>query len=75
MLPKEILQAVKKLDLSEKLLLVEDIWDNIATSNATIPLHEWQKHELERRYKEYKSGTMAIHDWQGVHDELRDKYK
>ncbi|MCA9732745.1 MAG: addiction module protein [Deferribacteres bacterium] len=75
MLPNEILQAVKKLDLSEKLLLVEDIWDNIASSNATIPLHEWQRKELAKRYKEYTSGKMAMHDWQSVHDELRDKYK
>ena len=73
--PDQIKDEINRLELSEKLLLVEDIWDSIATSNSEIPMPEWQKQELDRRYKEYKEGNVGLHDWKAVHEGLRDKYK
>jgi putative addiction module component (TIGR02574 family) len=70
----EIRNEIESLELSEKLLLVEDIWDSIATSNSELPLPEWQKMELDRRYNHYKEGKLELHDWKTVHEELRDKY-
>ena len=75
MRPDQIKDEINRLELSEKLLLVEDIWDSIATSNAEIPMPEWQKQELDRRYKEYKEGNVGLHDWKVAHEGLRDKYK
>jgi putative addiction module component (TIGR02574 family) len=72
---KDIIKQINKLDLSEKLILVEDIWDSIARSNSILPLYEWQKKELDKRYKEYKSGEQRLHEWNEVHEELRKKYK
>ncbi|OGU71079.1 MAG: addiction module protein [Ignavibacteria bacterium RBG_16_34_14] len=72
---KEIIKQIDKLDLSEKLILVEDIWDSIARSNSVLPLYEWQKNELDKRYKEYKNGEQTLHEWNEVHEELRKKYK
>ena len=72
---KEIIQQIDKLELSEKLILVEDIWDSIARSNSVLPLYEWQKNELDKRYEEYKSGKQTLHEWNEVHEELRKKYK
>ena len=71
----ELIKEIDKLDLSEKLILVEDIWDSIARSNSELPLHEWQKVELDKRYKEYKSGKLTLHDWKEVHEKLRKKHK
>lgn len=71
----EIKQEIDKLNLAEKLLLIEDVWDSIARSNSELPLYEWQKRELDKRYKEYKSGGLDLHDWKSVHEEIRDKYK
>jgi hypothetical protein len=34
----EIRSEIEDLALSEKLLLVEDIWDSIAASNAELPM-------------------------------------
>lgn len=73
--PNEIIDEIDKLGLSEKLLLVEDIWDSIARSNAELPLPEWQKVELDKRYQEYKSGNLVLHDWKNVHKELRKKHQ
>ena len=75
MRPDEIRKEINQLELSEKLLLVEDIWDSIAVGNSEIPMPEWHKRELDRRFKEYKEGKMGLHDWRRVHKELRDKYK
>ena len=47
MRPEEIKSEVDKLALSEKLLLVEDIWDSIAADNSEMPLSLWQKQELD----------------------------
>jgi putative addiction module component (TIGR02574 family) len=66
---------MRSLELSEKLLLVEDIWDSIAINNSVIPMPMWQKQELDRRYNEYKKEKLEIHDWKDVHKELRQKYK
>ena len=75
MRPDQIRNEIDELELSEKLLLVEDIWDSIAASNSEIPLPEWQKKELDRRYNEYKDGKLNLHDWKSVHEDLRNKYK
>ena len=62
------------MELSEKLLLVEDIWDSIAINNSELPMSKWQQQELDRRYKDYKAEKLELHDWQDVHKDLRDKY-
>ncbi len=75
MMPEEIKVEINRLELSEKLLLVEDVWDSIAISNFELPMPEWQKEELDRRYQEYKRGKLKLHDWKTTHEELRGKYK
>lgn len=73
MRPDKIKDEINKLELSEKLLLVKDVWDAIAASNSELPVPEWQKQELDKRYKEYQEGKLRLHDWRSVHEELRDK--
>jgi putative addiction module component (TIGR02574 family) len=75
MRPEQIKIEIEGLALSEKLLLVEDLWDSIAASNSELSLPEWQKEELDRRYKEYQQGKFELHDWKSVHEELREKFK
>ncbi|MCK5680349.1 addiction module protein [bacterium] len=75
MRPEEIKIEIDRLALSEKLLLVEDVWDSIAIGNFELPMPEWQKKELDRRYQEYKRGKLNLYDWETTHSELRGKYK
>ena len=75
MRPDQIKDEISRLALSEKLRLVEDIWDAIAAENSEIPLPEWQKQELKKRYEEYKEGKLELHDWKSVHEGLREKFK
>ena len=32
----------------DKLQLVEDWWDDLATTRKAVPVHDWQKEELAR---------------------------
>lgn len=43
--------AVSVFDLtpSEKLQVVEDLWDDLAATPADIPMPDWQAAELDRR--------------------------
>lgn len=70
-----IMQEASRLGLAEKLLLVADLWDSIALGNSELPLPDWQKKELDRRYQEYKSGKQNLHDWRSVHESLRNECK
>lgn len=72
---QSIAKEITKMGLSEKLILVEDIWDDIARNNDQIPIQQWQKEELDKRYRDYKSGKIKLHNWEGVHRKLREKYK
>jgi putative addiction module component (TIGR02574 family) len=72
---EEIRQEAIRLGLAEKLLLVEDVWDSIALGNSELPLPEWQKRELDKRYEAYKTGKQNLHDWKSVHEALRNEYK
>ena len=41
--------SIFDLSPSEKLQLVEDLWDDLAATPEAIPVHDWQKAELARR--------------------------
>lgn len=73
--PTDITKEISNLSLSEKLLLVEDIWDSIAKSNEQPTMPEWHKKELDERYKSYQRGKETLHDWKSVHHELRQKFQ
>ena len=75
MRPEEIKAEISRLGLPEKLLLIADVWDSIALGNNEIPLAEWQKQELDERYNLYKEGKQNLHDWESVHQNLRQKFK
>ncbi|MFQ5681517.1 MAG: addiction module protein [Candidatus Omnitrophota bacterium] len=71
----DIEKEIEKLALSERLILVEDIWDGIARDNGKLPMPQWQKNELDKRYREYKEGKLKLCDWEGVHGQIRGEKK
>ncbi|WP_108124323.1 addiction module protein [Saccharospirillum mangrovi] len=68
---QQLRSEIDGLALTEKLKLVEDIWDTIAASNTELPLPDWQRQELERRYQSYQAGEQRLHNWHSVHEALR----
>ena len=61
-----IMQELEVLPISERVQLVEDLWDSIACSNADVPIPQWQKDELERRKQNYARHPDSGLSWESV---------
>ena len=58
---------LEQLPLTERLLLVEDLWDSIARScEVYLPIPEWQKAELMRRKQRYMQNPDCAIPWSEV---------
>jgi putative addiction module component (TIGR02574 family) len=62
-----------ELTLSEKLQLLEDLWDSIAQTPAQIPVLDWQKEELAKRKAAYLQNPDSGSSWEAVKDRIRSK--
>jgi putative addiction module component (TIGR02574 family) len=63
-------------DLSppEKLQLVEDLWDDLASTPVDVPIHEWQKDELARRKANLMSKPSTGIEWNELKARIRSRY-
>lgn len=60
-----------KLSVSERIQLVEDIWDSIAAeASNTIELSQAQKDELHRRVAEHRVDPSTAVPWEEVRSRL-----
>ena len=61
------INSFNQLPLTERLLLVEDLWDSIARNHAIdVPIPDWQKKELTRRKQKYGNNPDAVVPWPDV---------
>ena len=47
--------TLSKLPIDERIKLVEELWDSIASDQKALPLTDEQKAELDRRLDAYES--------------------
>jgi len=59
------------LSISERIQLVEDIWDTIAEVPEAVGLTEAQKAELNRRLEAYHQNPDAGSPWGMVRERIR----
>ena len=57
---------ILKLDVSERIQLVEDVWDSVAAVPEAMPLTDKQKIELDRRLAAYHDNPAAGSPWKEV---------
>lgn len=62
--------ALRDLSFSEKLLLVEDLWDELASQPNGIPLSTSVKAELDQRYADYLANPAEGSSWEEVKQRL-----
>jgi putative addiction module component (TIGR02574 family) len=58
--------SIFDLSPSEKLQLVEDLWDDLASEPETVPIHDWQKQELARRKANLLEHSTSAIPWEEV---------
>jgi len=54
--------------------LVEDLWDDLASTPAVIPIHDWQKEELARRKANLQKHPDLAANWEEVKARIRNRY-
>jgi putative addiction module component (TIGR02574 family) len=67
-------ESIFDLSLSEKLQLVEDLWDDIASTPEAVPVHDWQRRELARRIQNLPGSPGSGLSWQEIQKRVRGRY-
>lgn len=66
--------SVFDLSPSEKLQLVEDLWDDLAADPELIPVHAWQREELARRKANLLKNPAPSLTWEEIKRRVRSRY-
>ena len=66
--------SIFDLSPSEKLQLVEDLWDDLAATPEAVPVHDWQKAELARRKANLINHLASGLTWEEVKRSVRSRY-
>lgn len=67
--------GIDRLSIDERLKLVEDIWESIATSPAAMPLTEAQRRELDRRMERHAQQPNEVVPWPEVKQAANARHK
>lgn len=65
------LSGIAQLSVTERIQLVEDIWDTIAAHPDSISLPDAQVAELDRRLNAYREDSRGGASWQEVQQRVR----
>ena len=66
--------SIFDLSPSEKLQLVEDLWDDLAATPEAVPIHDWQKEELARRKANLVQNPGSGLTWVEVKRRVRSRH-
>ena len=67
---QELTKQAKNLSISDRIRLVEEIWDTIAEENEAFELSEAQKLELDRRLDLAESNPGQGRTWEEIRAEF-----
>lgn len=65
------IDEIKQLDITERILLVEEIWDSIAKDQDNVGLSVYEKEVLDARLASLESDSNAHMSWDDIKDKIR----
>ena len=65
-----LVAGILELPVQERIQLVEDIWDTIASEPEPIVLTPGQREELDRRLEDYRQNQTAGSPWDDVRERI-----
>ena len=68
-----IIATFRKLPASEKLRLVQQLWDELAEEAAQLPLTESQRQLLDERIDEHEANPTDVEPWEDARDDILRK--
>jgi putative addiction module component (TIGR02574 family) len=66
--------SVFDLSPTEKLQLVEDLWDDLAANPANVPVLDWQLDEVERRRNNLELNPYSAMTWDEIQRRVRSRH-
>ena len=65
---------LSQMTVSEKLHVIETVWEDLARNEKQIESPDWHFKELDEREQRLRAGTEKIVDWETAKAELRQRY-
>lgn len=65
------IEDLSTLSVSERVLLVEDIWDSIVAMPGEVPLTDQQREELDERLASYRANPNLGSSWQAIRSRIK----
>jgi putative addiction module component (TIGR02574 family) len=69
------LAELLKLPATERLELIEALWDSLDAESANLPVSPELRAEIERRMGEDDADPSSARDWEDVRKELQQRRK
>ena len=66
---------VKQLPLTEKLQIMEAIWEELRAQAEGVPVPQWHRDLLDERRKAVEEGREELLDWDSIKDSLPSRRK
>lgn len=70
---QDILDDLLELSVSERILLVESLWESIAIQPEDVPMTDAQREELDRRLAALERGELGTASWGDVKRRLQNR--
>jgi len=67
------MEEIRKLSVTERLALVEEIWDSISDDPGSVPISERQLAEARRRLASHDADPSSAIPWDQAEKQLRTK--
>lgn len=66
------IDEIKQLDITERILLVEEIWDSIANEQENVGLSEYEKEVLDTRLASLENNSDNLMSWDEIKNKIRN---
>jgi len=66
-------EEIIKLDLNEKILMMEYLWDELSKTHADEVIPQWHNKVLEERKQKIDNGKAIYHSFEDIRTEFSGK--
>jgi putative addiction module component (TIGR02574 family) len=66
------IDEIKRLDITERIILVEEIWDSIAKEQENLGLTEYEKKVLDERLSSLQKNPNDLLSWDMIKKRVKE---